>query len=468
MIQTCMMIQVSRLFLPNATLLFIFLSFYPVDYPSIETPVSAASPSPSLSVGLSDNITIMDGGTYNPTSSISPGPESGTSSSSTTNSTSTQRPQPQQQQQQEQLTRAVTPSHSPSLPVFEFDPRNMLSQLSPAQFQQLLASLASQNFLDSNAAGPAPPSASASTVNPNATNLNTESNLTPYHQQPFDFSLQQPTSNFGFPFLAPDGLIPFGSFDPSATSTSSSSTATLGNGAVANGTTNSGDLNLTLLDSASSQEQREHEEKMAKQWETAEVLEDNVNGLHSRIHSLAQALGLDPVLLDNNLSGRAVGVENNDENLDGLEMGLQGQGPTMTAAAAAGTTNGVQAPPALPTTTPMTPGAAATVDFDFDSFFNISSSTTGIGTDLDSGMDYTSTSFLDEVPTPASSSDQTASPVLSLGQDVVPEVVLGPAKGTRKRKSDVVMDSEIPGATAAAHTTKTTGGGGKSKRRRDK
>ena len=50
------------------------------------------------------------------------------------------------------------------------------------------------------------------------------------------------------------------------------------------------------------------------------------------------------------------------------------------------------------------------------------SSTTGIGTGLDSGMDYPSTTFLGEVSRPASSSDQTTSPVWSLKQDVTAEM----------------------------------------------
>ena len=399
--------------------------------------MSAASPFPSPSAD-------------NPTSSpATPGPES-----SITNST-IQGPQPQSQQpQQEQLTRAVTPSRSPSLPMFEFDPRNVLSRFSPAQFQQLLASLASQNLSDPAMTGSAPPTMSASTVNPNATNMNTESNLTPYHQQPFNFS--QPTSNFGYPFIDPEALIPFGSYDPSS---SSSLTTTSANGTGVNGTTNPGDVNLTL-NSASSQEQREHEERMAKEWETTEIMEDNVNGLHSRIHSLAQALGLDAALLDNDFGGRTAGAENDDEKDDGVL-------PSSS----------------LPTATSTTLGAAPTVDFDFDSFFNsIGSSTTGIDTDLDTGMDYPSTTFLDEVPTPASSSDQTASPVLSLKQDVIPEVSDvgrsgntfigggGPAKGTRKRKSEVTMDLDIPEtALLTTPVTKTmTTGGNKSKRRKDK
>jgi hypothetical protein len=233
-------------------------------------------------------------------------------------------------------------------------------------------------------------------------------------------------------------------------------------------------MNLTLLNTASSQEQREHEERMAKQWESAEIMEDNVNGLHSRIHSLAQALGLDPVLLDNDLGGRMAGVENDDENdddMDDLQMGLQGQQLTTatTATAPTGTTEALPTPSATTTL-----GVTPTVDFDFDSFFNnIASSST----DLDSGMDYSSTAFLDEVPTPASSSDQTASPVLSLRQDVASEVSGvggssstftaggggGPAQGTSKRKSEVTMDLDIP-----TPATKTTVGSTKSKRRKDK
>ena len=377
--------------------------------------------------------------------------------------------------------------------MFEFDPRNVLSHFSPAQFQQLLASLASQNLSDPTVTGSAPAAVSASTVSPNATDLKgTESNLTPYHQQSFDFS--QPTSNFQYPFIAPENLIPFGPYDPSSPSPSSSLTTTSANSIGANGTTNPADMNLTLLNSTSSQEQREREEKMAKDWETTELMEDNVNGLHSRIHSLAQALGLDATLLDNDLGGRTAGAENDDEKddgMNGLRMGLQGQQSCTTTANTAATGTNEALPSSSSTaTTPSGPVPAA--DFDFDLFFNNigSSTTTGLGTDLDSGMDYTSTTFLDEVPTPASSSaDQTASPVLSFKQDVTPEVTGvggsgntftpagdgggggggGPAKGTRKRKSELAMDLDIPEtAPSTTSATKTTTGGNKSKRRKDK
>ena len=107
------------------------ISYYRVYivYPSIETPVSAASPFPSSPADIPSPA---------PTT---PGPEVSTTSS-------TPQPQPQQPPQQEHIDRAVTPSCSPSLPMFEFDPRHVLSHSSPAQFQQLLASLASQNLSD--------------------------------------------------------------------------------------------------------------------------------------------------------------------------------------------------------------------------------------------------------------------------------------------------------------------------------
>ena len=408
-----------------------------------------------------------------PTDNPSPTPTTPGTEASTTDST-VQGPQPK-----EKLTRAVTPSRSPSLPMFEFDPRNVLSQFSPAQFQQLLASLASQNLSDSTITGSAPPAVSASTVNPNATDLkNTESNLTPYHQQSFDFS--QPALNFGYPFIAPEALIPFGPYEPTS---SSSLTTTSANGTGADDTTELGDMNLTLLNSAPSQEQREHEERMAKEWENAEIMEDNVNGLHSRIHSLAEALGLDPVLLDNDLGGRTAGAENDDEKnvgMNGLQIGLEGQ-QSSSATGATGTTEALPSS-SSPAVEAAAAGEAPTSDFDFDFFFNNidSSTTSGIGTDLDSGMDYTSTTFLDEVPTPAGSSEQTASPVLSLKKDVTPELLGvggsgntfaitaaggdGPAKGTRKRKSEMAMDLDVPETTPVTKTTT----GNKSKKRKDK
>ena len=355
--------------------------------------------------------------------------------------------------------------------MFEFG--NVLSHFSPAQFQQLLASLASQNLTDPTKTGSASPAVSS--VNPIATDLkkNTESNLTPYHQQqPFDFS--QPMSNFGYPYIDPEALIPFGPYEPSPLTTTTTSP-----------NNNTGANDLTLFNSASSQD-REREERMAKEWDNAEIMEDNVNGLHSRIHSLAQALGLDPALLDSDHGGRTnVGAENDVEKNEGMyEMSLPMRFQTLTLATGTATEavpSSSSSPPA-PTTSGTAP--PTTGDFDFDFFFNnIGSSSTASGGGVDT--EYPSTTFLDEVPTPASSSDQTASPLLSLKHDMTPEMSggggdtfnvaaaaaggggegSGPAKGTRKRKSEVDFSSE---SSTPLTTPRTTTGGNKSKRRKDK
>ena len=108
--------------------------------------------------------------------------------------------------QLERLARAFTPSCSP-FPMFEYDPRNVFNHFSPAQFQQLLASIAFQNLSDPIITSSASPVVSP--VNPIAANLkNAES--TPCLQQAFDFT--QLTSNFGYPFIAPE------SYKPSTTS----------------------------------------------------------------------------------------------------------------------------------------------------------------------------------------------------------------------------------------------------------
>ena len=75
-----------------------------------------------------------------------------------------------------------------------------------------------------------------------------------------------------------------------------------------------------------------------------------MNGLHLRIHSLAQA----PVLLDSDLGGRTV-----EKNNDG--MNLQGQ-QSSTTTTTAGTTKALSSPFSPPLST--TRGATPTGDFD--------------------------------------------------------------------------------------------------------
>ena len=52
-----------------------------------------------------------------------------------------------------------------------------------------------------------------------------------------------------------------------------------------------------------------------------------MNGLQFVIHSLAQALGLDPALLDNDIDGPEAGVENDNEHDDDMDGLLLAQGP---------------------------------------------------------------------------------------------------------------------------------------------
>src|SRR6266545_539219 len=93
-------------------------------------------------------------------------------------------PQKQLEEQRSEISRAVTPSRSPS--TIEFDPRikNILNQLSP-QIQQLLASLATQTVTD-----PSSSSAPSGNNNPNAT-----STLTQYQPPTFDLSQANPSYN---------------------------------------------------------------------------------------------------------------------------------------------------------------------------------------------------------------------------------------------------------------------------------
>ncbi|KAF8147566.1 hypothetical protein B0H34DRAFT_739175 [Crassisporium funariophilum] len=439
---------------------------YDTNYPSVETPMSAPSPSPS--VAASDNISITDNSSYYnnhghptsiPESAMSSEHDHTTASSNPAEPTSFSQQQHQQQPQQQhgkQLSRAVTPSRSPSMPMFEFDPRiqGVLNQLTPLQFQHLIASLASQTLTDPNTLDPSH-SSSTNTINPNATV--TGSHLTPYQPSSFDYSLPplqhlrtptttattinnntHPSSSYGppVPLITPDGLISFDHYDPS------SPVAT-------------GDVNLNMINDP--QSQREHDERMERQWNAAEDIDKDVNALNSSINSLIQTFGLDPSLLDEaNMGGGAGGHSsgNNDDEMDGLHLPPPGSGQ---------------------------PGSASSVpaDFDFDSFFNnlsSSSSSSGPAGGMNQdGVDYgdlQSTAFLDEVPTPASTSGEstfTASPVQPLRQ-VSPELVMsGPGGASagrtavgRKRKSDVVM--EFDGAGAESTKTSTA----KAKRRKDK
>ncbi|KAF8967322.1 hypothetical protein BDZ97DRAFT_1804489 [Flammula alnicola] len=444
---------------------------YEPSYPTIETPASASSPSPSVS--MSDGLTVADASAYynniaNPTPTVDSKLDSRSPSSASTMTDSTlptyqpepQRLSQQQSTQQQQISRAVTPSrHSPAL--FEFDPRlqGVLNQLSPSQIQQLLSSLASQPLADTNPPGPSIPS---STINPNATTTS-GGLLTPYHQpSSFDFSInpssqtvQGNTFNPAMPLISPDGLIPFDHYDPGSPN-------------------DDRNANLNLINNNATAQQQQHEAKMERQWQQAEDIDKDVNALNSSINSLIQTYGLDPSLLEDHHLGSGVGDgavphdHDRDHDMEGHEQ------------------------------TDLNVNAA---DFDFfDSFFNNMPSSSGAasggiptdqhmhagdnvggvggGAEMDYG-DLASTAFLDEVPT-SSSSDLTASPAHSLSTGLNPgsgggakTTTTSSAGGGRKRKSDVILDFEGvngPGSDAiqTSTATKTTTGTTKSKRRKDK
>ncbi|CAA7271117.1 unnamed protein product [Cyclocybe aegerita] len=368
------------------------------NYPTIETPGSDSASSPS---------------------------ESSKTESDTT-----------QAQQGKQISRAVTPK-------FEFDPRmhGVLNSLSPAQVQQLLASLASQTLSD-----PTP----TATINPAVT---TTGPLTQYYQPPsFDFSMNPSsqtnqtssyTSSAPAPIVPPEGLISFDHYDPG-----SPNLANLG-------------MTSTALD------EQAHEEEMETQWQAAEDIEHDVNALNTSIQSLIQTFGLDPALLeDTSIQSGLRGVTDGDQEMHGPTSDIPGTGTTAT-------------------------GTNPAADFDFESFFNNIPSPSAVdgssGMPIDSvggtGMDYgdlstAQTAFLDEVPmTP--SSDLTASPVQPL-RHVSPELNLGTAgvnasgssgaggknaTGGKKRKSDVIqVEFETPSLEVATKVASGT----RSKRRKDK
>ncbi|KAH9484583.1 Heat shock factor protein [Psilocybe cubensis] len=416
-------------------------------YPTIETPISIASPAPS--VAMSDRITVTD-------ASAAPSVDSSSSSASETTLPS------QQPEHENQISRSVTPVRHNN-PSFEFDPRlhGVLNQFTPAQLQQLLASLASQPPLSD----PTPSSSNTSTSTINQSN-NMAGLVTPYLQPSlFDFSINpssttnnQPTfANVSQPTGSVDGLIPFDQFAPGPSTTSQNT-----NNSVSN-------------------PHQIHEERMERQWQVAEDIDKDVNDLNTSINSLIQTFGLDPSLLEN--PEMVTPGQDMDDN-------MQGTGAN---------------------------GSTAPSDFDFDSFFNHLSSGSGTnGMDMTpdnpmtGGVDYNdmaSTAFLDEVQTP--SSDMTASPIQPLRQvspginldipanDVnVSSTGLHPSTNTsskqfnlnlnantaavgRKRKSEIdfdALDDAMDGQQAAAAATTTTtskvaavtGGPAKSKRRKDK
>ncbi|KAF8902783.1 hypothetical protein CPB84DRAFT_833107 [Gymnopilus junonius] len=107
------------------------------------------------------------------------------------------------------------------------------------------------------------------------------------------------------PLVSPDGLISFDPYDPSAPSTAlrSPDLDLLDSGFNPNMGYPSGMGDL----SSSSQEarDREHEERMHRQWQGAEDVDKEMSMVDSSIQSLIQTFGLDPSLLEDHVNANA-------------------------------------------------------------------------------------------------------------------------------------------------------------------
>jgi heat shock transcription factor len=298
-----------------------------------------------------------------------------------------------------------------------------------------LAPFQLQQLLASLASQTITDSSSSSSLPTDTINPSATSTLTQYQPSVFDFSQSPPT-------ISSDDLISFNQYDPRPPGDGNHSTVVPG---------------------------QQHEPTVQRQWQETEDIDKDVNAINTTINSFIQTFGLDPTLLE--------GVDHNESP------------PTLSSST--GGNNSTMAP--------------SNSDFDFDTFLNnlSGSGQSGSNTGMDYGSiaassgvgDLTNISFLDEVLTPATSSDMTASPVQSLRQ-VSPEITVNGASTTnddsstgttmsvmnaggssigtgnstgkslagKKRKSDLIVDFDH--RTSAEETKGSSGG--KSKKRKDK
>lgn len=162
-----------------------------------------------------------------------------------------------------QISRAVTPSRSPSMIDFDTRINGMLNQLSPLQIQQLLSSLASQTITDTNCSSSVP----TDTINPSST-----STLTQYQLPAFDFSQSTTNTSYSHPsIVSSDGLISFDQYDSQL-----------------------GDANHSIVALG----QQQHEQNMQRQWQGTDDIDKDVNAINTSISSFIQTFGLDSALLE--------------------------------------------------------------------------------------------------------------------------------------------------------------------------
>jgi len=238
------------------------------------------------------------------------------------------------------------------------------------------------------------PSSSSSV--PDNINPSAASTLTQYQPSVFDFS--QPS-----PIISSDDLISFNQYDPQPPGNAKNSVIAPG---------------------------QQHEPMVQRQWQETEDIDKDVNAINTTINSFIETFGLDPTLLE--------GVDHN-ESSPALGSSNGGNNSTM---------------------------APSNSDFDFDMFLNNLAGSGQPGSNI--GMDYgsiaassgvgdlTNTSFLDEVLTPATSSDMTASPVQSLRQ-VSPEIIVNGASTTNGDSSTGTTMSVINAGGSGAGIGSSTG-----------
>ncbi|PPR01825.1 hypothetical protein CVT24_001793 [Panaeolus cyanescens] len=391
---------------------------YEQNYPTIETPVSAASPAPS--VAMSDNISIAETTlTHNDTQpngpstpkerTPTPTPPSLPKTTSAPSSTSAATNTTTASSNDTQLFRPVTPSRAP--PMLDFNNigvQNFLNSLTPAQLQGILAQLAAQTFPDTSQTLDPLNTGSNTSNNPSASSAGLgaansvlfPSNLisgplTPFYQpHSYDFPASTPSLNLNTPpsstgvgsgsttttatnqvglqsasqyqnhtpsfplnLIPSDGLISFDSRDYDLGTPGGSVMGAPGAmSPFGVGLGPGGDAG-TLVDP----HQHEHEKRVESGWKVADDIDKDVSALNASIDSLITTLGLDPgVLLDAQLQGAGV---DSTTGATGGKGGLEG-GVNASNLSTSGSGSS--------TTQPAS-------DFDIDSFFNSLGSSSSIG-----------------------------------------------------------------------------------------
>ncbi|TFK22970.1 hypothetical protein FA15DRAFT_621656 [Coprinopsis marcescibilis] len=346
------------------------------------------------------------------TTAPSPQPSAPSPQSTATPTLQAETPQPTAPQPQPSANegeRAVTPRQSPSTPNVDFDPRstNFLNQLTPAQLQLLLNSLAANPLPDPNSIPASGPSELPNPTSAPSPSTPSTSHLTPY-QPPMEYNFFPfPTTNTldhniplypGSPSPVPaEGLISFG----------------LGDGFP--------------------------QERAELQWQQTKDIDRDVNALNTSIQNLIQTFGLDPNLLAEAASHAPPAPSTSNHPSSSTLPSLAPTSSDIPNLDDHSTSS------LLHDLGPL----SSTADFDFDSFFQALPAAPE-GADMDYG-DLASSAFLDEVPSPANS----VSPIQNL-RHLSPEVTSSANTSPAALKNGL----NVPPLLSSASVGTGAGGGG--------